>query len=291
VQHWCDNREGTWAVTFSGPGSVNSVKAVDSPNLAEGSFSGSDPTANTDCGNSQYRQVGPVQVSRSGPYYYSDISIHFAVDMCLQLYSAPFNAASPNANRVGGALDDGGVVELQAGQNYYFVTQPLDFPQNGEFFYVFAPEAAFNITHAMAGAWYEPATAGQGLLMDVFDDGNSMFLAWFTYDLARPAPSVPAMIGDPGHRWLTAQGPFSGDTAELDITWTSGMVFDSGTPAFEQMQDGTMTVQFFDCYTGEVAYDLGSAGEQGVVPIQRLANDAVALCEALTQGPGQPGPL
>jgi len=31
VQHWCFNREGAWAVTFSGPGSVNSTSAVTVP--------------------------------------------------------------------------------------------------------------------------------------------------------------------------------------------------------------------------------------------------------------------
>jgi hypothetical protein len=69
------------------------------------------------------------------------------------------------------------------------------------------------------------------------------------------------------------------------------MIFDSGTPPFSQTQDGSMTVEFSDCYTGLVTYDLGSAGVQGQVPIQRLANDAVDLCQALYEGPGQPGPL
>jgi hypothetical protein len=291
VQHWCFNREGAWAVTFSGPGSVNSASAVSVPALTQGSFSGADPIADTDCGDSQYRQVGPVQVTRSGLYYYADISIYHAVDVCLQVYTAPFNPANPNANRVGDDMDDLGVVELQAGEDYYFVAQPFGDTDLGEYFFVFAPPAPFRITHAMAGGWFEPATAGQGFLMDVFDNANSMFLAWFTYDLERPGAGASAMIGDPGHRWLTAQGPFSGDTAELDISWTSGMIFDSGTPPFSQTQDGSITVEFFDCYTGLVTYDLGSAGVQGQVPIQRLGNDAVDLCQALYEGPGQPGPL
>jgi hypothetical protein len=291
VQHWCFNREGAWAVTFSGPGSVNSTRAVTVPGLTQGSFTGADPTANTECGDSQYRQFGPLQVTRTGAYYYRDISYYHAVDMCLQVYTAPFNPANPNANRVGGYLDDVGAIGLEAGEDYYFVVQPLEAPDEGEFFFVFAPPAPFRITHAMAGGWFEPATAGQGFVMDVFDNVNSLFLAWFTYDLERPGAGADAMIGDPGHRWLTAQGPFSGDTAELDIYWTSGMIFDSGTPPPSQEQDGSMTVEFFDCYTGQVTYDLGSTGVQGQVPIQRLANDAVELCQALYEGPDRPGPL
>ena len=69
------------------------------------------------------------------------------------------------------------------------------------------------------------------------------------------------------------------------------MIFDSASPPTEQTQDGEMTVEFFDCATGVVTYDLGSSGARGEVPIQRLANDAVPMCESLTEGPGQPGPL
>jgi hypothetical protein len=291
VQHWCQNREGAWAVTFSGPGSVNSTAVVTTPDFTEGTIAQNDPTANSDCGDSQYQEFGPIQVSRSGTYYYTDISINYEVDMCLQIYSAPFNPNATNANRVGSPMDDFGTIELQAGQNYYFVVQPLQRPQVGEFFYVFSPPAPFAITHAMAGGWFDLETAGQGLLIDVFDQTNELFTAWFTYDLQRPDPAVTAMIGDPGHRWMTAQGPFTGDTAELDITWTTGMIFDSADPTFEQTQDGAMTIEFSDCLNGMVSYDLGSANVTGQFPIVRLANQVEDLCLSLIQGPGQPGPL
>jgi hypothetical protein len=292
VQHWCQNEEGAWAITFSGPGGVNSGVTVAPPDFTEGVFENDDPTTASDCGESQYQVAGPVQVERTGTYFYSDMSINYEVDMCLQVYSAPFNAGNPNANRVGNPMDDFGAVELQAGQNYYLVAQPLNDPQPGEYFYVFAPPAPFRITHAMAGGWFDPPTSGQGFVMDVFDNVNQMFVAWFTYDLERPAASADAMIGDPGHRWLTAQGPFDGDTGELLIYWTSGGVFDSANPApAPAVQDGTLTVEFFDCLSGQVTYDLGSVNVSGQLPIQRLANDAAELCENLISGPGQPGPL
>jgi hypothetical protein len=290
VQHWCENVEGAWGLTFSGPGDVTSNRVVAVPAMTEGTFTGSEPTVTTECGTSHYQQTGPVQVSRSGTYYYTDIFAFTDVDLCVHVYSAPLNTANPDLNLVG-TLDDYDSVQLQANTNYYFVAQSWDFSPTGDYFYVFAPPAPFRITHAMAGGWYEPATAGQGFLMDVFDNGNSMFLAWFTYDLERPEPGTDALIGDPGHRWLTAEGPFSGDTADLDIWWTSGMIFDSGSPPFSREKDGTMTVEFFDCQTGQVTYDLGTAGVQGQVPIQRLANDAVELCQALFEGPDRPGPL
>jgi len=297
VQHWCTNpdrtwvnMEGAWSVTITGPGSVSSGLTVSVPQMTEGSFAEDGPTTATECGDSQYQESGPVRVSTTGTYYYTDISINYEVDMCLQIYSAPFNAANPDANRVI-LMDDFGSVELESGKDYYFLVQPLDGPQTGEFFYVFAPPAPMAITYAISGSWYFEPTTGQGFLIDVFDSANLMFLAWFTYDLERPADGTNAMIGDPGHRWMTAAGPFQGDTAELGITWSSGMIFDSEVPAVSNSSDGTMTVEFFDCNTGRVSYDLGSSGRTGVVPIERIVPDAVPLCEQMTQNPDKPGPL
>jgi hypothetical protein len=292
VQHWCENAEGAWALAFAGPGGVTSNRVVSVPAMTQGTITGTEPTIASSCGESFYQQTGPVRVSRSGTYYYTDIFTYAFVDLCLHIYTAPVNAANPALNRVA-SLDDFGFVELEANTDYYFVAQSWDFSPTGDFFYVFAPPAPFRITHAMAGAWYEPATDGQGFFMDVFDDLNLLFLAWFTFDLERPDPGAEAMIGEPGHRWMTAVGPFSGETADMDIYWTRGMIFDSPTPprVDPNLQDGTMTVEFFDCSTGQVTYDLGTANVQGQVPIQRIANDAVSLCESLYRGPGKPGPL
>lgn len=290
VQQWCEAREGAWAVTFSGPGSVTSASARNVPAFTSGTISGADPLLNGNCGNTRYQQAGPIQVSRTGTYYYSDISIAHAVDMCLQIYSAPVNTADPDLNLVT-AMDDFGQVTLQAGQSYWFVAQPFDEPQSGEYFFVLAPPASFRVNPAIAGSWYNPGTGGQGFFLDVFDQLNQMFLAWFTYDLERPDGSATAQIGDPGHRWLTAFGPFSGASATLGIEWTVGGVFDSGQPAPTQSVDGTVEIEFADCMAGTLTYDLGTAGASGVIPIQRLANDTVALCESLYRGPAMPGAL
>ena len=69
------------------------------------------------------------------------------------------------------------------------------------------------------------------------------------------------------------------------------MIFDSEMPPAQNQSDGTMTVEFYDCYTGLIKYDLGVGGPVGDVPIERIVNDAVPFCEAMTEGPGKPGPL
>jgi hypothetical protein len=297
VQQFCtsqgrqwNNPEGAWAVAFSGPGDVSSDSSTELPEVTFGNFTNDDPVTETDCGNSQYQQTGPIQVSKGGSYYYTDLALFYDVDACLQIYSAPFNPDNPDANRVA-LLDDVSSVELEAAKDYYFVVQPWQDESTGEYFFVFVPQAPFSIGYAMSGSWYFPPTSGQGFLMDVFDSANVLFLAWFTYDLERPADDASALIGDPGHRWMTAAGPFQGNTADLDITWSSGMVFDSEAPPVERETDGSMTVEFFDCKSGRISYDLGASGRSGEVPIERIVNDAVPFCETMARNPDRPGPL
>ena len=141
----------------------------------------------------------------------------------------------------------------------------------------------FNINPGLNDAWFNLATNGQGLLVTVFPDIKQMFLAWFTYDTERPPEDVTAFLGEPGHRWLTAQGPYDGDTATLKILVTEGGVFDSPVPAAETnvAGDGAMTLEFADCENGLVNYHIASLDISGEFPIERITADNVPLCEAL----------
>ncbi len=140
---------------------------------------------------------------------------------------------------------------------------------------------SFSINAGLNDTWFNPATAGQGFFITVFPDIQKMFLAWFTYELQRPPEDVTAMLGEPGHRWLTAFGDYSGNTATLEVEVTEGGVFDASEPAPSQSIDGTMTVTFSGCNAGEVAYNIPSVMVSGTVPIQRIALDNVPDCEAL----------
>ena len=222
------NQQGAWAVTFSGPGDVTSGSVATVPEFTMGTFGAGDPVAFTECGNSQYQESGPIQLAATGTYTYVDISIYYDIDVCVQIYTAPFNPAAPEANRVA-LVDDEETVELEAGKNYYFVAQPLDESANGDYFYIFGAPAPFDITFGSSGSWYNPDTSGQGFLIDVFDTAN--LCSWpglpMTWSVRRREPSL---IGDPGHRWLTAMGLTVGDTADLEHHGSSGMIFDSATP-------------------------------------------------------------
>jgi len=140
---------------------------------------------------------------------------------------------------------------------------------------------AIGINPGMSDAWFNPATNGQGFFIIVYEDIGSVFLAWFTYDVERPPEDYVAILGEPGHRWVTAFGPFEGDTAMLDVTVSSGMVFDSPEPAVQNAPGGTITVTWNSCTSATLTYDLTSAG-QGEIELERVANDNVILCEALS---------
>jgi len=145
------------------------------------------------------------------------------------------------------------------------------------------PEQVLEINAGFNDAWYNPTTSGQGFLISVFPDIKQMFLAWFTFDVQRPPEDVTAILGEPGHRWLTAQGPYDGDKANLTIFMTVGGVFDAAEPAAstDSTGDGSLTLEFADCTEGLVQYEIISLGISGVIPIKRISPDNVALCETL----------
>jgi DNA-binding beta-propeller fold protein YncE len=139
----------------------------------------------------------------------------------------------------------------------------------------------FEMNTGLNDAWYDPETDGQGFFITVFPDLGTVLLAWFTYDTELPADDAKANLGDAGHRWMVALGPIDGNRAVLDIDSPYDGLFDTSRP-IEHKPDGTITLTFEDCNTGTVEYDILSINQQGTVPIQRVANDNIALCEALS---------
>ena len=137
------------------------------------------------------------------------------------------------------------------------------------------------INQGMNDAWFNPGTDGQGFFIITYPEIELMFLAWFTFDTERPDSSTPTQLGEPGHRWLTAQGNYADDKAVLDVFVTSGGIFDSGASDPTSNQDGTMIVEFKTCNEGTITYDIPSIDRQGTIPIQRITQDKVALCEEL----------
>ena len=134
-------------------------------------------------------------------------------------------------------------------------------------------------------AWYNPLTSGQGFFITIYPNLSAASLAWFTYDTALPGNDATANLGDPGHRWLTAVGPIVDNQVFMDIEMTSGGLFDTATDIQRTDppgSDGTLILTFTSCNSGTVEYDIPSINQQGQVPIRRVANDNIALCEVLS---------
>lgn len=146
-------------------------------------------------------------------------------------------------------------------------------------------DAQFQINPGLNDAWYNEATGGQGFLITVFPDIRQMFLAWFTFDTERTPENVTAVLGEPGHRWLTAQGPYEGDTAELSLYVTRGGEFDSAEPPAKTDSNaiGSLNIEFADCSNALASYDLPELGFSGAIPIKRIVPDSVPLCQALNE--------
>lgn len=138
------------------------------------------------------------------------------------------------------------------------------------------------INPGLNDAWYNPATSGQGFFINVFPDAGIVFMAWFTYDRVRPDDTVTAQLGEPGHRWMTAQGPYADNRAELEVSVTSGGVFESALPKPSRVVEGNIILEFSACNAGSVSYEFDSdKALRGIVPIERIVLDNVPLCEAL----------
>jgi len=132
-------------------------------------------------------------------------------------------------------------------------------------------EAQINVGHA--GAWFNPETSGQGQFIDVEPETQFMFVSWFTFtDAASDHPFE--------QRWLTAQGNYSGNTAELDLWETLGGRFDDPQEV-TRARIGEVTLSFNDCEQGLMSYSIDEEELQGEFPLNRVIPGSGNVCEEL----------
>jgi len=134
---------------------------------------------------------------------------------------------------------------------------------------------SFTINQGLSGAWFNPLTSGQGILFDIEPGNQFIFGAIFTYETA-----VASKLGAPEHRWLTVQGNYQGNTAQLPIFVTSGGVFDQPIPT-STVPIGNATVTFESCTAATLGYELDDPPLSGSIPLQRVIPGTEALCQQL----------
>jgi hypothetical protein len=125
-----------------------------------------------------------------------------------------------------------------------------------------------------SGAWYEPATSGQGLMIDIVPSIDTFFAAWYTY-----APQTAGLTGTAAQRWFTLQDntytPGDLHLSDVPIIATSGGIFNQSS-AVSVGQVGTAQIDFTSCTTmtlsyaftqGEFAGLSGTINEKAIVPL------------------------
>ena len=140
------------------------------------------------------------------------------------------------------------------------------------------------------GAWNNPDTPGQGLLIDIMPTvagGNPLlFLAWFSFDhlptiqKAASDSNGTMSVGDSTQRWLTAFGTYVSGSSKVNLSFenTFGGGFNTSIPMPTQDSTygaGTLTVN--DCNDLTLEFDLPSGPGSGNVELKRSAVDAVKL--------------
>ena len=131
-------------------------------------------------------------------------------------------------------------------------------------------EEGLTINPGMNGAWYDPNTAGQGVLFDISASLNVFFAAWFTYETDQ---GITLSADENAHRWLIAQGSFEGVSASLTLYLADGGVFDHPTEV-TTTPAGTATIQFTSCTEATFDYVL-DAGLAGSIALSRLTPDVL----------------
>ena len=130
----------------------------------------------------------------------------------------------------------------------------------------------------VSGGWFEPATAGQGLVVEMIDSGSRtgvgrpyFFAGWFTYT------DVAGGVAE--QAWYTLEGTGAAGARSFDvaIARTAPARFNSGTAAPRRV--GSATVSFQSCTQATLDYRFEAAegGRSGRVALQRLL--ANASCE------------
>jgi len=128
-----------------------------------------------------------------------------------------------------------------------------------------AEEPPMLINYGLSGSWYEPATSGQGFVIDILPLNNLLAAYWFTYPVEGGARD-----------WYLATGDISGDSVELTIYQTESGVFDEASMV-ETNAVGSASLEFSSCEAASWTYQIDTLGLSGEVPLQRIAPDQ--MCE------------
>ena len=119
-----------------------------------------------------------------------------------------------------------------------------------------------------SGAWYNAATSGQGVVMEINPNDAQVFIGWYSYAVSGES------AGAAGQRWFSAQSPYTvgSRTIELNVYASTGGIFD-GTGGVTTTPVGTATLTLTSCTTATLDYTFTAGelnGQSGSIPLTRL---------------------
>jgi len=126
-----------------------------------------------------------------------------------------------------------------------------------------------NADFGYSGNWFDPATAGQGVVFEVNPNAPAVFFAWYTY-----APNGQSQ-GAAGQRWYTGLASYTPGSRTLPVTLyeTTGGLFNSVLPAAHTVAVGTATARFSSCNAAQLTFELtggSNAGAAGTINLSRV---------------------
>jgi len=122
---------------------------------------------------------------------------------------------------------------------------------------------------AATGAWYNPATDGQGLVLESLS-GGLLLATWYTQG---PSPTG-------GQSWFTGVGTINGNQAFINMTIVDGGRFipNFNPAAIVRRTFGAMTLRIDSCSAGNVSWSFGDGYGNGSMPLTRITTPAGVVC-------------
>lgn len=119
-------------------------------------------------------------------------------------------------------------------------------------------ENVFPLTSDQNGSWFDPNMDGQGINIEILNDGNEFLGFWYTYE-----------PNGGGQRWFVLSGSIENNMAEFTITSTNGGAFLNNTePVRTEWGTGTFFVR--DCSSAVMSFQSDSEAVSGDVELARL---------------------
>ncbi|HJT96672.1 MAG TPA: hypothetical protein VJ696_00010 [Rhodanobacteraceae bacterium] len=119
-----------------------------------------------------------------------------------------------------------------------------------------------------SGTWYDPATSGQGFMVEINPGNAQAFFGWYTYAINGSA-DVEA-----SQRWFSAQAPYTVGSTTMDLVIYASTGGSFGFPGgVETTPVGTATLTFTSCTAATLDYAFTSgemSGKTGTIALTRL---------------------